>query len=396
VESLLKLNLDAEVVVIGASPAGIMAARSAAQKGIRVMLIDRKEDIGHPPHPANTFFKFMMDRNGEPILDDYVVHRLRGMKIISPGDSAIVIETPGYFIDRQQFDTHYKDELIRAGVDIRTGLDVLTVTRPESGNLKTSTSEGTVVSTVVIAADGIESTTAASMGLKTTHYPDDIAWAVEAEVKASGIGKPDMFEYYLGSHSPGWKSTYSPAGGDRATLGVYARRHGRDVSAFFNNWLERFARLKGYEKDDIEIIAQYTGGDPIATVPKQLISKGFMVTGGAAGQSGIGYGMRAGQICGEVAADAVSSDDVSTKRLREYPKRWKKEFASEYWMGRIGLELVRKMTDKEIDTLVSVFAGHNLSFLKGTPVTQAVKTGLFVAGHKLSALWTYRALLRQK
>jgi digeranylgeranylglycerophospholipid reductase len=392
----LNMGFDADILVIGASPAGVMAARNAALKGAQVILIDGKEDMGRPPHPANTFFKFMMDASGEPILDDYVVNRLKGMKIISPGGSIVEIETPGYFIDRSHFDKHYKDQLIKAGVEIRTAVEALAVMRSDPGNFKTSTSDGIVTSKLVIAADGIESRTAAQMGLKTIHYPGDIAWAMEAEVRAPGIGEPDMFEYYIGNHSPGWKSTYSPAGGDRATLGVYVRRHARDVSAFFNTWLERFTKMKGYSLEDIEIIATFTGGDPIATVPKQLIADGFMVTGGAAGQSGIGYGMRAGQICGEVAAEAVKSGNVSKKSLKAYPELWKKEFASEYWMGRMGLELVRKMTDKEIDIVMSVFAGQDLSSLNGTPLVQGIKTGLFVATHKPSALWAYRAMLRRK
>jgi flavin-dependent dehydrogenase len=389
------LNENAGIVVIGASPAGVMAARSAALQGASVTLLDRKEDMGHPPHPANTFFKFMMDRSFEPILDEYVLNRLRGMKIISPGGIAIEIETPGYYIDRQRFERHYRDELLKAGVDVQTGTEALSVMRAGS-QFKVSTSGGILIPKLVIAADGIESKTAARMGLKTTRYPGDIAWAMEAEVRAPGIGEPDMFEYYIGDHSPGWKSTYSPAGRDLATLGVYVRRHGRDVSAFFDRWLEMFARMKGYDIDDIEIIATHTGGDPIATVPRQLVANGFMVAGGAAGQSGIGYGMRAGQICGEVAAAAVAEGDVTAGRLREYVKRWRGEFASEYWMGRMGLELVRKMTNKEIDTVVSVFAGRDLSSLKGTPLVQAAKVGLFIARHKPAALWAYRAMLRRK
>jgi digeranylgeranylglycerophospholipid reductase len=389
------LNENSDIVVIGASPAGVMAARSAALQGASVTLLERKEDMGHPPHPANTFFKFMMDRNCEPILDEYVLNRLQGMKIISPGGIIIEIETPGYYIDRQRFDRHYRDELLKAGVIVLTGMEALSVMRAGS-QFKVSTSDGILIPKLVIAADGIESKTAARMGLKTTRYPGDIAWAVEAKVRAPGIGEPDMFEYYIGAHSPGWKSTYSPAGGDLATLGVYVRRYGRDVSAFFDRWLERFAKLKGYGMDDIEIIDTYTGGDPIATVPHQLVADGFMVAGGAAGQSGIGYSMRAGQICGDVAAVAVAEGDVTAGRLREYAKRWRREFASEYWMGRMGLELVRKMTNEEIDTVVSVFAGRDLSSLKGMPLVQAAKVGLFIARHKPAALWTYRAMLRRK
>lgn len=386
---------DADIVVIGASPAGIIAAREAAQRGASVILVDAKEAMGRPPHPANTFFRFMMERSGEPILDEYVGNRLKGMKIISPRGIAVDIETPGYYIDRRLFDRHYREELAASGVDMRMGLEVLAVI-PSGGLFKLSTSGGILVSRLVIAADGIGSKTAARMGLRTTRYPGDIAWAMEAEVRAPGIGEPDMFEYYIGRHSPGWKSTYSPSGGDRATLGVYVRRHGRDVSVFFDRWLKQFAKIKGYPLGDIEIMTRRTGGDPIATIPKQLVSDGFMVTGGAAGQSGIGYGMRAGQICGEVAAAAVAEDNVSKQRLKEYQKRWRNEFASEYWMGRIGLELVRKMTDTEIDTVMSVFSGRDLSSLSGTPLVRGMKTGLFVARHKPTALWAYRALLRRK
>lgn len=388
-------NIDADILVIGASPAGTAAAQRAALDGAGVILIDRKDDFGHPPHPANTFFRFMMDRNGEPILDDYVVKRLRGMKIISPAGSTVEIETPGYFIDRQKFDAHYKHQLVEAGVEIRTGVEALSVMHNDQG-IMTSTSDGVLNSKLVIAADGIESGIAARMGLRTTWYPADIAWAAEAQVRAPGIGEFDMFEYYLGKHSPGWKSTYSPAGGDRATLGVYVRRRGRNVSSFFYKWIERFARLKGYDADDIEITALQTGGDPIATIPRQLVTHGFMVTGGAAGQSGIGYGMRAGQICGGVAAAAVAHNNVSAKRLREYPMRWKKEFAMEYWLGRIGLETVRKMTDREIDTTISVFAGQDLTYLRGPPLLQAVKTGLFIAQRRPSALTCFGALLRRR
>lgn len=49
--------MDADIIVIGASPAGLMAARNAALKGANVILIERKEVIGNPTHPANTFLK---------------------------------------------------------------------------------------------------------------------------------------------------------------------------------------------------------------------------------------------------------------------------------------------------------------------------------------------------
>ncbi|MCD4766979.1 MAG: hypothetical protein K8R06_09570 [Methanosarcinales archaeon] len=47
----------------------------------------------------------------------------------------------------------------------------------------------------------------------------------------------------------------------------------------------------------------------------------------------------------------VAEGDVLAGRFWEYAKRRRREFLSDCWMGRIGLELVRRMTNEEIDTV---------------------------------------------
>jgi digeranylgeranylglycerophospholipid reductase len=121
-----------------------------------------------------------------------------------------------------------------------------------------------------------------------------------------------------------------------------------------------------------------------------------MVVGGAAGQSGIGYAMRAGQICGDVAADAIRKGDISRNSLSEYRKIWEKEFKVEHYIGRIGLETLRKMTDSEIDEMITVFEKENLSFIHGTSVEQAIQILAFMLKKKPSSILKCRALLRNK
>ena len=43
-----RLYVDYDVVVVGAGPAGCVAARYAAMKGARCVIIDRKRNIGTP------------------------------------------------------------------------------------------------------------------------------------------------------------------------------------------------------------------------------------------------------------------------------------------------------------------------------------------------------------
>src|SRR5665648_333341 len=95
--------MDADIIVIGASPAGLMAARNACEKGSSVLLLEKKEEIGNPPHPANSFFKGMLDKCGEVADPSYVVHYLKGMQIISPSGRIVEVETPGYAIDKTKF-----------------------------------------------------------------------------------------------------------------------------------------------------------------------------------------------------------------------------------------------------------------------------------------------------
>ncbi len=385
--------MDTDIVVIGASPAGLMAARNAALKGVNVILIDRKDAIGNPTHPANTFFKGMFDKTGETIDQSYVVKDLKGAHIIAPSGGTVDVESPAYFLDRRKFDEYYMQQVLQADVDIRTGTEALNVIRNE-GIFSISTNKGTLKSKMVIISDGINSRIAGLLGMNPIKYPHDIAWSMEAVVEAPGLGEPDMFEYYVGNHAPGWKSTYSPCGGDRATLGVYVRRHGTDVSSFFDAWVERFKKIKGL--DDLSVLNKSVGGDPIVAIPGDIIGKGIMVTGGSAAQSGIGYGMHAGQICGDVAADAIAKNDVSARFLSEYKRRWNKEYRNEYYLGRIALETLRKMTDKEIDTMMEVFEGEDLSFIQGTPLNKAIHTAMFMLRKKPSSLLAYRAALRRK
>ncbi len=389
-----EMKNDADVLVIGASPAGISAALAASAQDIDVILIERRSGIGDPPHPANTFFQGMFDKTSEVVHSEYVIREMAGAEIVSPSGSRIVVDAPGYIIDRRKFDEYHVRELIERNVDIHTGVTAHNIIKKDK-KIQTSTSDRTFTSAIVIIADGISSKLSALAGLHPTKYPHDIAWAVEAEVEADGIGEPDFFEYHVGSIAPGWKATYSPGGGDRANLGVFVRRHGQDVSRFFDLWLERFKKQK--DISDLQIIRKYTGGDPIATIPAKIVSAGIMVTGGAAGQSGIAYGMRAGEICGSVAANAIAASKTSVKVLSEYPRLWGKEFGSEYRLGRSSLEALRKMDDKEIDRLVGLFAGEDVGQIVGTgsPTSKAFRVMRFMLRRKpVSALSCLPSIIR--
>ncbi len=369
--------MKCDVLVVGASPAGIMAAIKAVRLGSEVILMDKS--LGQMDHAANTLFEGMASRAGLPIEDCYLQNELDGMRILSPSGHGATIHASGFFIDRKKFDDYHLAIAEAAGITVIPG--EAKDARISGDKRSVHTDQGEIDAKVVIDASGAQSNLAAKVGLSPMLHPQDIAWAMEAEIEHPGLGEEKFFQYWIGSMAPGWKATFSPAGGDRATLGVFVRGHGQNVHSFFRDFLKIFKKYKSSayrDIDDLKILSVKRGGDPIAVLPGEIVSESFMVTGGAAGQSGLAYGMRAGQICGEVAAQAVKAGDASEKFLYEYKKRWNSEFYWEYRMGRAALQTLQSLKDEEVDRLVAGLSGKRL-ISDGPFYQKALYAGMKVA-----------------
>jgi digeranylgeranylglycerophospholipid reductase len=370
-----------DVLVVGASPAGLMAAFSAAQGGAEVILVDR--DPAGLDHAANTLFEGMAGPSGVKVEDCYLKKELEGMRILSPSGQGITIPAKGYFIDRKKFDEHYLGLAKSSGVTIMVGL-AKNSRQEGSGrtvSLEIDGGEEQIRARMVVDASGVSSSLAHQAGLQPMRHPEDIAWAMEAEVMLPELGEEMFFQYWIGSMAPGWKATFSPAGGDRATLGVFVRGHGQNVQPFFRGFLKIFKAYKKAQYRDIEdlkILSVRRGGDPICVLPGEIVADSLMVTGGAAAQSGLAYSMRAGTICGSVAAEAVAARDVSGKALSRYEKLWKREFYWQYRMGRASLQTLAMMKDEEIDRMVRSLSGKTL-ISPGSFAKKAAYAGAVVA-----------------
>ena len=369
--------MNCDVLVVGASPSGIAAATSAAEGGAEVILLD-KEMGGEFDHPANTFFDGMFSRAGLAVERGYVLHDLLGMRIISPAGHAVEIPAAGRFIDRARFDAIYLERAERAGAELLRGA---ARSAPLAGaGRRVETNSGDIGARVVIDATGVDGTIARREGLSPLRHPEDVAWAAEAVVELAGLGEVGRFEYFLGSVSPGWKATFSPGGGDSATLGVFVRGHGRDVSPFLGRFIETFKKYKSAEYDvsEMKIVSINRGGDAIAALPGEIVADSLMATGAAAGMSGIAYAIRAGTMAGEVAALAVESGDVSIRGLSPYVQRWRREFGLEYRMGRASLLTLGRMADEEIDGLAEGLAKRDLD-LSGSFARKGLSVGIALA-----------------
>jgi len=363
---------ELDVLVIGASPAGLACTMECAKQKLAVALIDSKTPES-PPSPANTVFEAMAAKTHMPLKAELVSRELRGMRIHSPAGRRVQVEAKGYILERKKLDAWYIERAEHMGAQVhwesRAGHLIV-----HDGSVRGAVVNGVPVrARITVVACGVDCKLAQGAGLSPMKHPEDLAWAMEAHVQGEGIGEPEYFEYTLGSIAPGWKATYSPMGGDDASIGVYVRRH-PDVREFFERHLRRFEAEHG----KVKVLSVVRGADPVATIPNEIISNGLMVCGGACGQSGIAYGMRAGVLAASTAARALDADDTSRSALKSYPAQWRREFLWEYLMGRFALESLRKMRDEEIDALASMFSDMDASEMRGHPVRKLLGVGLHV------------------
>ena len=203
--------MNCDILVIGASSAGLMAAISAAIGGASVILLDK--DLQRLKHSANTLFEGMAVSSGIKVEDCYLQKELEEMRIYQPLQPGVTIQARGYFIDRQRFDDYYLRLAEKAGVALLTGQGRgLT----QDGSRRTVASgEEKIQAQVVIDASGVQSGIAREAGLEPMRHPDDIAWAMEADIEHPGLGEEMFFQYWIGGLAPGWKATFSPTGGNQ-------------------------------------------------------------------------------------------------------------------------------------------------------------------------------------
>ncbi|MDI6889271.1 MAG: NAD(P)/FAD-dependent oxidoreductase [Methanocellales archaeon] len=341
-----------DVIVIGASPAGLMAAWKSAEGGAKVLLLEKRKSFNSNPSPADTSFEGFFKMIGLEPKEEYIIHKVKGMNIISPFGATITIDTPGFSIDRRRFDAYYAEMARDAGAEIKMNSEVLSfnegeVVVKEGGGKKRYNGE------IFVCASGINSELIKATRLKTMKYPEDLAYAIQAEMEGVKVDE-NYFHYFLGREvAPGWKATISPKGDGRASVGVFVR--GEMPKKYFDGFLQRGMF------DGAKILSMSDGADQIITIPNEIVGDGLMVAGGAAGQAGIPYGMAAGMLCGDVAVEAVREGDNSKKFLSRYDEQWKKRFLNHYGLGRFCLKTMGKMSDGELDETMRALEGVDVS-----------------------------------
>ncbi|MEA4957861.1 hypothetical protein SDC9_29470 [bioreactor metagenome] len=388
--------IKTDVLVIGSGPAGSSAAKHAALGGAEVIIVDKKSEIGAPKRCAEGVSKAGLADLGIEPNNRWVTKELDGVRLVSPNGTDVwltsdEIELPeaGYILERKIFDKYMAMDAARAGAEIRIktlahGMrkegDAYVVTCEHMGELFE------IKANIIIAADGPESRVARWAGLKTATKATNMESGIQFEMVGVEMEKKDVIEFYFGSVAPGGYAWIFPKGDDIANVGLAVITNDTDKSPYehLKDFVANCPATKNAQAVEFNI-----GGDPVGGMPKKIYEDNILVCGDAAGQvnpltgGGIISGMKGGMHAGIVAANAISDNDFSEKRLKEYDSNVRDDIGHEIDKYLKVKDYALSLSDKELDSVADAF--QDIKFEK-VSTTELVKNLIKVSPKALLKL----------
>ncbi|MFW9907271.1 MAG: geranylgeranyl reductase family protein [Candidatus Thorarchaeota archaeon] len=360
----------ADVVVVGAGSAGCVTARRCAELGLRTLLLDRKEkDVVGEKVCGDEVSRTHFEATGIDFPEGKEVSSIVAGADVYPPNMEYRLEVrgwrdfDGWTVNRLNFGQRLLEEAIRAGVLFRPGRHVTgplfkgdSVSGVSFKDLKTG-QEGSAQSKIVVDASGFASVIRKKIDnplVEDKIEKSDIALCYREILQLKmPLAEPEVARVFLGGkYAPKGYAWIFPKGVQQVNAGVgVTGGQGRgSPKSLFLAFKEEYPLLFRSEA-----ISAGGGAVPVRRPIWSLVSNGVAFVGDAALMvnpihgGGIGAGIRAGIILGEVAKEAIAKGDVSAKGLWDYNMRFLTNFGRRLASLEIFKRLLADVSDDEMN-----------------------------------------------
>jgi digeranylgeranylglycerophospholipid reductase len=328
---------DYDVVVIGAGPAGSIAARTCAQAGLRVLLAEKRQEIGSPVRCAEAVGKETM-AGFFPLDDKWIAAEVDHFSLTNPAGDTIHFPPleATLVLERKIFDRELAHSAAAAGADVIVKARAAGFSRNSAGlegvKLMVQGQPHEVRCKLVIGADGTEAQSTRWAGLKSVPQLKDYYSAAQYLLTDVNIDQ-NVCQYHLGwSIAPAGYAWVFPKGNNTANVGLVIAVDPKQTRSAID-CLNEFVAKKFPQSS---ILSQVVGGIPISNVLPEMTADNYLAVGDAAHQSdpltagGITNGMYGGLFAAQTAIEALRAGDTSRKFLKQYEKVWDDKFGADY------------------------------------------------------------------
>ncbi|HZY69867.1 MAG TPA: NAD(P)/FAD-dependent oxidoreductase [Thermoplasmata archaeon] len=379
-------NLRTDVLVVGAGPAGSMTAKWAAKSGAKVLLIEKRQEIGSPVRCGEGMSKDWLKEVGITPSNRWINVEVEGARIYSPSEKVLEINEKhagnevGYVVERDAFDKQLAIDAANAGADVLLKTAATGVIKENGRIVGIHAKQGgeafEIRAPVTVGADGFESQIGRWAGLPTNLMLRDMDTCLQ--YRMTNVDCDVRYcDFFLGKCAPGGYVWIFPKGEGLANVGIGVQVSQIKTTAEAKFYLDKWiAEHPGYAKGKkIDVVG---GGVSIAPPLKQTVTDGFMLVGDAARMidpltgGGIANGCIAGKICGEVGAKAAAEHDASKAFLMAYDKAWRGRLEEKLYRNWLAKEKLVTLSDATFDKVIDALQGVKLEKLSVHNILKAV------------------------
>ncbi len=363
-----------DVMVVGAGPAGAMAAYHAAVGGCRVVMIERKEKVGVPVRCGEAVGSKGFTRS-LAVEKHWILSTIKSIRMVSPAGYKVDLVNrnrigQNYVLNREIMDDELVRKAVTAGVTYIPSTTVMNISCSGRYHYTAATTGDSYEASSVIIADGVESKCARNLGWDTTLELEDIESCAFCHVTHDLIDN-ETIEFHVGnSIAPGGFVWVFPRGGKKANVGLGilgTQSEGGRAKDLIVSFVK--AKFPGAEISDV-----HCGGAPVGKWLKPLVRGGALVVGDAARQvnsltgGGIAYAMFAGKTAGETVAEARNNTGFNYQQFTNYQKKWA-AYCGKQQIRSYALKttLLKENNDRFFDTIARSLLKENpeqLSYMR--------------------------------
>jgi digeranylgeranylglycerophospholipid reductase len=307
-----------DVVVVGAGPAGSLAARAAAEGGATTLLLDHRPELGHPvqcgeflpaaSELADLFACRELIATAYDVPSNTVQRETRWMTCISPYGHRFRFPLLGCTVSRRAFDKALALRAEGAGAELRFPAGVVAVRDDE-----VDVADGRRVrAEVVIGADGPLSTVGRSVGFA----PARTLFRMITATIDGPLG--DGIDLYFGRSAPGGYGWVFPRSFDaNVGLGVAELPPGRSLDRLLNDLV--------HEQGLGPVRERTRWWVPVGPPPESLVRGRALLAGDAANlvMATNGGGIPTAMLSGWLAGQAAARHCRTGAPLTDYDHAWR-------------------------------------------------------------------------
>lgn len=376
-----------DIVVVGAGPAGSMTAKWAAKNGARVLMIEKRQEVGSPVRCGEGISRSWLDSVGIKLDSKSVAWEVKGAKIVAPNGASFYLSEKlagnevGLVLDRVFFDKLLARDAVKAGSDLMLKTSAVGLLR--SGGKVTGVKVKSFGETreikcgCVVGADGFESQVGRWADINTSLAPRDITSCFQ--YRLTNIEQEwNYCEFILGSKAPGGYIWIFPKNQDTANVGLGIQlsklKDPAEVKKYLDKFIQGDPRLR--KGKPLEMVA---GAVSICAPMDKTVGDGVLLVGDAARQidpitgGGISNSCRAGKIAGEVLAKATKERNFSSQSLQRYEKGWRDILEDHLYRNWMAKEKLVTLSDDTFNKIIATLNEVGVEKMSSFAILKAIE-----------------------